>query len=104
MLLNKSNLKDCLKQEFKLVEFEGFEVKIIRLGLVDYLSLSREENSDDIVKNLLLLCCVDDNNERLFTEEDLNTLSPDIALKLFNECDELNKLRNNDLEERAKNS
>ncbi len=46
----------------------------------------------------------DDEGNALFTEEDLNSLSPDVALKLFNECDELNKLRNNDLEERAKNS
>lgn len=104
MILNKNNLKECLKQEFKLVQFEGFEIKIIKLGLIDYLSLSKKENNSDIVKDLLLLCCVDENNEKLFTEEDLNSLSPDVALKLFNECDELNKLRNNDLEERAKNS
>lgn len=104
MLLNKNNFPNCIKQESKIVEFDGFEVKIIKLGLKDYLSIAQQSDNGELIKNLLLLCCVDENNEKLFTDDEINQLPPEIALKLFNECDELNKLRTIDLEDRAKNS
>jgi len=108
MLLNKDNLKNHITRRVKVVEFDGFEVKLKQMGIKQQLEVEainvKKASISDLVFPVLIRCCVDENDSPLFDDESVAELPTEIAIKLFDECLALNSLAKNDLEDRAKNS
>lgn len=92
----------------KIVEFDGYEIKLQQMGIKQQLEIeeinNNKKNMGDLLYPMLINCCVDENNEPLFDEESVNQIPTEMAFKLFDECLEVNRLEKNDLEDRAKNS
>ena len=66
-----------------------------------------KERMDDIRATLVSLAVVDEDGKRLFTDKDIKALSRKSAAamdQIFGEAQELNAVRNQDIEELAKNS
>ena len=67
----------------------------------------KKERMDDIRATLASLAVVDEDGKRLFTDKDVKALSKKSAAamdQIFGEAQELNAVRDQDVEELAKNS
>lgn len=107
-LLNKNNIKDKFQVKSKVVSFDDFEIKIIKMGLPAILEMEElhrnKASTTQIITNMILRCCVDENNQPLFNELSIKDLPPDIGIRLFNECNDFNAMNESLGEEKAKNS
>lgn len=67
----------------------------------------KKERMDDIRANLVARTVIDENGKRMFSDKDIKKLSGKSAAALdqiFSEAQELNAVRDQDVEELAKNS
>lgn len=107
MKLDKESVKNLPKLKSKVVELDGYQVRILEMTIKQQLKieeiLQNKSSNGDIVGPVLKFCVVDDDNQPLFDDVTIEHLSAGFAAKLFQECIAHNSIDEKELEGRAKN-
>jgi hypothetical protein len=112
MLLNKESILavDDIKTEIVSVPEWGGDVKIRAMSVKEQLDfdeyLSKNTDHRDMAFYLVVKCCVDESGDRLFTDNDIELLhkkSSKPLMRIVEAIMSLNKQRDGDVEELAKN-
>lgn len=112
MLLNKESIlaADDIKTEIIPVPEWGGDVKIKAMSVKEQLDfdeyLSKNAGPHDMAFYLVVKSCVDESGSRLFTDEDVTLLhkkSSKPLMRIVEAIMSLNKQRDGDVEELAKN-
>ena len=108
MKLTRDNLKDLFKKKSKEIKVGDFEVNIVEMTIPQQLEiesiLKEKKNNSDLIAPVLKFCVVDDEGQPLLDDAMIKSIPAAIAVKIFQECIELNSISEKDLETRAKNS
>ncbi len=110
MLLNKNNLQELLinKRQSRIVSIDDFDVRLLAMTLDQQLkieALSKESKGNNhLVNAMLQFSCVDEAGSPLFgSDDEVNSIPANIAVRLFTECLAINGIDDKALESKAKN-
>lgn len=111
MLLTKEQILGAPDRLFKVIHVAlwGGDVRIGSMTAYDEAEMqsSREKNPLNLMALLVATCVIDENEERLFTMDDVVKLgkkNPKVLDMLFDECVELNRMSNAQVEEKKNTS
>jgi len=108
MKLTKDNVRDFCKRKSKDVTIDGFEITIVEMTVTQQLTIESivkdNKSHGELIAPVLKFCVVDDNNEPILDDSMIECIPAATAIKIFQECIQLNSISEQDLENRAKNS